>query len=83
MTLAFERVHSVNATRKFLSDLLDPKKTPKVPREIRDRAYCLLRHYPLEYEMDNAKTGRNCFSDDYDYGSSLFKIPPGTPDPRD
>lgn len=80
MTLAFERRNSLNATRKFLQELLDPAKTPKVPKSIRGRAYHLLRHYPMECEVEWAKTGRNIFSDDFD---GLYKLPPGTIDPRD
>jgi hypothetical protein len=33
-------------------DLLDPKKTPRVPKEIRRRASALLRHYPSDYDME-------------------------------
>ena len=50
-----ERRHAVNRTRDFLSDLLDPKKTPRVPKAIRDRAYRCIKHYPGEYHMDIAK----------------------------
>lgn len=52
MTLPFERKLSVNNTREFLRRLLDPKKTPKVPRTIRQEAYYLLKHYPYEYHID-------------------------------
>jgi hypothetical protein len=30
---------------------LDPKKTPRVPRLIRQDARNLLRHYPTEFDM--------------------------------
>lgn len=32
-------------------DLLDPKKTPRVPKEVRQRAASCLRHYPSRYNM--------------------------------
>ena len=54
MTLPIERKQSVNRTREFLMDLLDPKKTPKVPKAIRERAYSCLKHYPLQFEMEEA-----------------------------
>jgi hypothetical protein len=34
MTLPHEEVNSLKAVRRFLYDLLDPSKTPRVPREI-------------------------------------------------
>ncbi len=52
MTLPYERLRAVLYTREFLFDLLAPSKTPKVPKEIRERAKSLLRHYPFEAEMD-------------------------------
>jgi hypothetical protein len=58
MTMPDERFRAVKYAREFLYDLLDPKKTPKVPREIRDRARRVLRHYPLEHEMELAAEGR-------------------------
>jgi hypothetical protein len=53
MTLPFEEKRSVNYTRQFLYDLLVPGETPRVPKEIRDRARSLLRHYPAEYRVDD------------------------------
>jgi len=32
MTLPFERKRAVTNTEQFLKDLLDPQKTPRVPR---------------------------------------------------
>ena len=49
-----ERRWAVNNTRQFLVDLMDPKKTPRVPKEIRKEAYRNLKHYPGEYYMDKA-----------------------------
>lgn len=48
MTMDHERWDSINWTRSFLRDLLDPQKTPRVPRAIRIQAARLLRHYPEE-----------------------------------
>ena len=55
MTMPCERYWAINNTRRFLVDLMDPKKTPKVPEEIRKEAYRCLRHYPGEYYMEKAQ----------------------------
>ena len=52
MTLPFERYNAIKYTEDFLLSLCDPKKTPRVPRSIRQRAYALLRHYPGGYNLD-------------------------------
>ena len=54
MTLPYERRNAVNRTREFLYELLDPKKTPRVPKPIREQAYRCLKHYPLTFEMERA-----------------------------
>lgn len=54
MTLPYERKNAVDRTRQFLYDLLDPKKTPRVPRAVRENAYRCLKHYPLPFEMEEA-----------------------------
>ncbi len=53
MTLPEERVNALKITRDFLRSLLDPKKTPRIPKKIRTEAYWCLRHYP--YDMDIKK----------------------------
>ena len=52
MTVPIERTNAVIRAEKFLYDLLDPKKTPRVPRSIRQQASNLLRHYPSEFDMN-------------------------------
>ncbi len=52
MTVPVERTNAVINTEKFLYDLLDSKKTPRVPKSIREQASRLLRHYPCEYHMN-------------------------------
>ena len=54
MTMPNERRWAVNNTRQFLVDLMDPKKTPRVPKEIRKEAYRCLKHYPGDYHMELA-----------------------------
>lgn len=54
MTLPDERRSAVSWTRRFLLDLIDPKKTPKVPLDIRRQARSLLKHYPQENDLTRA-----------------------------
>jgi hypothetical protein len=38
-----EELRSLESCKQFMYDLLDPKKTPKVPKHIRQR----VKHYPI------------------------------------
>jgi hypothetical protein len=51
MTLPDERYRAIRYAEKLCVDLLDPKKTPRVPKEIRKRALGVLRHFPDEYYL--------------------------------
>jgi len=51
MTLPDERFRSIQKTEEFLESLLDPKKTPRVPKDIRQQARWCLRHYPNYHNM--------------------------------
>lgn len=51
MTIPAERTRAVLRTADFLSDLLDPEKTPRVPTAVREQARMLLRHYPSAFEL--------------------------------
>jgi hypothetical protein len=55
VTTPNERRSAVERTEKFLIDLLNPTVTPRVPKEIRERAYNCLKHYPREYDMELAR----------------------------
>lgn len=39
-------------------DLLDSRKTPRVPRAVRDRARSVLRHYPGPFDMQRVAAAR-------------------------
>jgi hypothetical protein len=54
MTLPDERYRAVLRAEQFLKDLLDPTKTPRVPRSIRTQAAGVLRHYPGVWDMNRA-----------------------------
>ena len=58
MTMPDERTRSLIYARNFLLSLLDPKKTPKVPRAIRREAGNRLRHYPSKWEIEQIPAGR-------------------------
>jgi len=54
MTLPYERKNAVVNTERFLLDLSNPRITKRIPKEIRDRARSLLRHYPTDLYMEMA-----------------------------
>ena len=54
MTMPNERRWAIENTRIFLNDLMDPKKTPRIPSAVRKEAYRCLKHYPGEYHMGEA-----------------------------
>jgi hypothetical protein len=56
MTIPSERSAAVIYTEEFLMDLLDPKKTPRVPKDIRRRARNLLRHFPHTGDIKRSST---------------------------
>ena len=51
MTLPYERTRAVLNTQEFLYSLLDPKDTPKVPKDVRQWARRCLKHYPNVSDM--------------------------------
>lgn len=55
MTVPSERRRAILNVRRFLFDLLDPKKTPGVSREIRNQARQLLKHYPSDFDLPKLK----------------------------
>ena len=52
MTLPDERYRALRWAEQFMRDLLDPSKTPRVPKNIRAQARSVLRHYPGEYYIE-------------------------------
>ena len=52
MTLPDERYRSLRRAESFLQDLLDPSRTPRVPKRIRQEASSILKHYPGSYYID-------------------------------
>lgn len=52
MTIPEQRYNALKQSRKFIEELCDPGKTPRVPGPVRDRARSLLKHFPLDSEID-------------------------------
>ena len=46
MTIPAERTRALVYAHTFLKDLLNPSITPRVPRDVRETAKWLLRHFP-------------------------------------
>lgn len=56
ITLPDERFRALLEAKKFLLDLTDPKKTPKVPKAIRKHAYAADAAAYAVAAADDAKT---------------------------
>ena len=72
MTLPIERTNAVIRTQKFLYDLLDPKKTPRIPLSVRKDARSLLRHYPSEFEMNMIADREDDNIDVFSFKTKIF-----------
>lgn len=51
MTMPSERTQAVLRVERFLLDLRNPKKYPRVPKAVREEASRLLKHYPSQFDM--------------------------------
>ena len=71
MTLPDERYRAVLMAERLLRDLCDHSKTPRVPKDIRDRARSVLRHYPSDYDMERCVEGSMVFAKHLD---PLYKM---------
>lgn len=48
MTLPYEEYNAILSATRFLYDLMDPKKTPRVPKWVRVEARRRVKHLPLQ-----------------------------------
>lgn len=55
MTVPNERRNAILRAEDFLYSLLDAKRTPRVPKAIRQQARSLLKHYPSKFYMEIAR----------------------------
>lgn len=66
-----ERYRAVVQTQKFLQELLS---TPRIPKAIKDNARWCLRHYPSEWDMQQAAEGTpHVFAEKMEPVYKLFK----------
>ena len=71
MTLPDERYRAVVQTQKFLVEILS---TPRVPKAIKDRARSCLRHYPSDWDMQQAaKSAPHVFAEKMEPVYRMFK----------
>lgn len=74
MTLPDERYRAVRMTEKFLMALCNPAETPRVPKDIRQQARGLLRHYPNSWDMEQAaEASPHVFAERIEAVTRLFK----------
>ena len=52
-----ERFRAVLYAEEFLRAVSDPSITKRIPKEIRQRARGILRHYPSTWDMQRAANG--------------------------
>ena len=52
-----EEYHSLKETYKLLCDVLDPKKTPRVPKPVRDKARHCLKYFPVRRTLKELEGG--------------------------
>jgi hypothetical protein len=77
MSLPDEKQRAVSNTREFLFDLLDTKKTPNVPRSVREQARMLLKHYPYDGDLVVNQLKGSKKPDPYAEGGSHWRYPDG------
>lgn len=71
MTLPDERYRAVVQTQKFLVEILN---TPRVPKVIKDGARHCLRHYPSDWDMKRAAdSAPEVFQEQMEAVTRLFK----------
>lgn len=51
MNLPDEKYRTIKQCRKFMEELCDPGKTPRVPGPVRDRARMLLKTFPHDADL--------------------------------
>ena len=57
-----EEYHSLKETYKLLCDVLDPKKTPRVPKPVRDKARHCLKYFPVRRTLKELEGGVGFFN---------------------
>ncbi len=74
MTLPDERYRAVLYAEEFLRAIADPSITKRVPKELRQRARGILRHYPSTWDMNRAAGGApDVFAERIEDVTRMFK----------
>jgi hypothetical protein len=69
-----ERYRAVLYAEEFLRALSDPYITKRIPKEIRQRARGILRHYPSVWDLDQAaRLAPDVFQERMEDVTRLFK----------
>lgn len=63
MSLKFEQRRALLKARDLLRDCLDPKRRPKTVKELRERASCALKHFPMLDERGEPMWSQDKFDD--------------------
>lgn len=54
--------HSLKETYKLLCHIIDPAKTPRLPKSLRDKARKCLKDYPVRRTLEELQTGVDFFN---------------------
>ena len=54
--------HSLKETYKFLCHLIDPQKTPRIPKKLRDKAKMCLKYYPTRATLEELQVTVDFFN---------------------
>ena len=74
MTLPDERYRAVLYAEEFLRALSDSSITKRVPKELRQRARGILRHYPNTWDMQQAaEASPHVFAERMEDVTRMFK----------
>jgi hypothetical protein len=74
MTMPDERFRAVLMAEEFLRALADSSITKRVPKELRQRARGILRHYPSTWDMQQAaEASPHVFAERMEDVTKLFK----------
>ncbi len=57
-----EEYHSLKETYKFLCHLIDPKKIPNIPKDLRRKASYCLKNYPVRRTLKELEDGVDFFN---------------------
>ena len=74
MTMPDERYRAVLYAEEFLRAIADPAITKRIPKEIRQRARGVLRHYPNTWDMQQvAEASPHVFAERMEDVTRMFK----------